>query len=111
MKKVLSATTLKGSDKGKLLEVLLEITDAVPLPDDRYSWDIKIHDEPDSLGVTFIVKWYDEDVDQWYCNIEEYGITIDEIIANNDFYEDMIEFLSHEVEDSGYIQGVEEHEA
>ena len=36
MKKVLSATTLKGSDKGKLLEALLEITDAVPLPDDRY---------------------------------------------------------------------------
>ena len=111
MKRVLSATTLKGSDKGKLLEALLEITDAVSLPDDRYSWDLKIHDEPDSLGVTFIVKWYDEDVDQWYRNIEEYGTTIDEIIANNDFYEDMIEFLSHEVEDSGYIQGVEEHEA
>ena len=103
MKKVLSATTLKGSDKGKLLEALLEITDAIPLPDDRYSWDLKIDDEPDSLGVTFIVKWYDEDVDQWYRNIEEYGITIDDIIANNDFYEDMIEFLSHEVEASGYM--------
>ena len=103
MKKVLSATTLKGSDKGKLLEALLEITDAVPLFDDRYSWDLKIHDEPDLLGVTFIVKWYDEEVDQWYRNIEEYGNTIDEIIANNDFYEDMIEFLSHEVEDSGYM--------
>lgn len=62
-----------------------------------------IHDEPDALGVTFIVKWYDETVDQWYRNIEEYGITIDDIIANNDFYEDMIEFLSHEVEDSGYM--------
>lgn len=103
MKKVLSATTLKGSDKGKLLEALLEITSAVPLPDDRYSWDIKIYDELDSLGVMFMVKWYDEDVDQWYRNIEEYGTTIDEIIANNDFYEDMIEFLSHEVEDSGYM--------
>lgn len=103
MKKVLSATTLKGSDKGKLLEALLEITSAVPLLDDRCSWDLKIYDEPDSLGVTFIVKWYDENVDQWYCNIEEYGTTIDEIIANNDFYEDMIEFLSHEVEASGYM--------
>ena len=103
MKKVLSATTLRGSDKGKLLEALLEITDAVLLPDDRYSWDLKIHDEPDALGVTFIVKWYDENVDQWYRNIEEYGTTIDDIIANNDFYEDMIEFLSHEVEDSGYM--------
>ena len=103
MKKVLSATTLKGSDKGKLLEALLEITDAVLLPDDRYSWDIKIYDEPDSLGVTFIVKWYDENVDEWYRNIEEYGITIDDIIANNDFYEDMIEFLSHEVEANGYM--------
>lgn len=103
MKKVLSATTLKGSDKGKLLEALLEITSAVPLPDDRYSWDLKIYDEPDSLGVTFIVKWYDENVDQWYCNIEEYGTTIDEIIANSDFCEDMIEFLSHEVEASGYM--------
>ena len=103
MKKVLSATTLKGSDKGKLLEALLEITSAVPLLDDRYSWDLKIHDEPDSLGVTFIVKWYDEYVDQWYRNIEEYGTTIDEIIANNDFYEDTIEFLSHEVEASGYV--------
>ena len=103
MKKVLSVTTLKGSDKGKLLEALLEITDAVPLPDDRYSWDLKIHAEPDALGVTFIVKWYDENVDEWYRNIEEYGNTIDEIIANNDFYEDMIEFLSHEVEASGYM--------
>lgn len=104
MKKVLSATTLKGSDKGKLLEALLEITSAVPLPDDRYSWDFKIIEEDGALGVMFMIKYYEEeDVDQWYRNIEEYGTTIDDIIANNDFYEDMIEFLSHEVEASGYM--------
>lgn len=103
MKKVISATTLKGSEKGKLLEALLEIVDAVPLPDDRYHWDFKIVEEDSALGVMFMAMYYEENVDQWYRNIEEYGQTAAEIVANNDFYEDMIEFLSRELEDSGYM--------
>lgn len=106
MKKVISATTLKGSEKGKLLEALLEITDAVPLFDDRYTWDIRIIEEDGALGVEFTAKYYEENIDRWYRNIEEYGDTVDEIIANNDFYEDMIEFLSAEAEAIGIEKSI-----
>lgn len=106
MKKVLSATTLKGSDKGKLLEALSEIIDAVPLFDDRYTWDIRIIEEDGALGVEFTAKYYEENIDRWYRNIEEYGDTVDDIIANNDFYEDMIEFLSAEAEAIGIEKSI-----